>query len=89
MGKGAVDFLAGIYHPERDYEAEGTGFFREFTAWQQGIHLGGNAAGQRALCFEDLSYAMQNQRQAPGVGYLKEGNGSGTCRLRIPWEGEV
>ena len=86
MGKGPVGFLAGICHPERDYEAAGTGFFREFTAWQQGIHLGGNAAGQRALSFDDLSYAVQNQREAPGTGYLKEGNGSGTCRLRLPAE---
>lgn len=84
MGKGAVGFLAGIYHPERDYEAAETGFFREFIAWQQGIHLGGNAAGQRALSFDDLSYAGQNQWEAPGTGYLKEGPGSSTCRLRLP-----
>lgn len=84
MGKGPVSFLAGIYHPERDYEAAGTGFFREMIAWQQGIHLGGNAADQRAFSFDDLSYALQNQIEAPGTGYLKEGPGSNTCRVRVP-----
>lgn len=85
-GKGTVGFLAGIYHPERDYEASGTRFFQEFITWQQGIHLGGNVAGQRALSFDDLSYAMQNQWEAPGTGYLKEGAGSSTCKLRLPVE---
>ncbi len=84
MGKGPVGFLAGIYHPERDYEAAGTGFFREMITWQQGIHLGGNAADQRALSFDDLSYALQSRREAPGTGYLKEGAGSSTCRIRVP-----
>ena len=83
-GKGPVGFLAGIYHPERDYEAAGTGFFREMITWQQGIHLGGNAADQRALSFDDLSYALQSRREAPGTGYLKEGAGSSTCRIRVP-----
>ena len=84
VGKGPVGFLAGIYHPERDYEAAGTGFFREMITWQQGIHLGGNAADQRALSFDDLSYALQSRREAPGTGYLKEGAGSSTCRIRVP-----
>ncbi len=84
VGKGPVGFLAGIYHPERDYEAAGTGFFKEMITWQQGIHLGGNAADQRALSFDDLSYALQSRREAPGTGYLKEGAGSSTCRIRVP-----
>jgi len=88
MGKGPVAFLAGIYHPERDYETASTEFFREFATWQQGIHLGGNAAEQRAFTFDDLSYTRQNQREAMDVGYLKEGRGSDTCRVRVPVEGK-
>ena len=76
--------MAGIFHPDRDYEATGTGFFREFAAWQQGVHLGGNVAEQRALSFDDLSYADQNKRERPGTGYLKEGAGSASVRLRLP-----
>lgn len=83
-GEEELDFLTGIFHPDRDYEAEGTAFFREFTAWQQGIHLGGNVAEQRALSFDDLSYAAQNRREPPGTGYLRQGAGSVSVRLRLP-----
>ncbi len=86
MGKGPVGFLAGVYDPERDQEAAATGFFREFAAWQQGIHLGGNVAEQRALSFDDISYTLQSRREAAGTGYLKEGPGSSTCRIRVPVE---
>lgn len=83
-GKGDIALLAGIYHPGRDYEAAGTIFFKEFTAWQQGIHLGGNASAQRALAFDDLGYARQNQHEPAGIGYLKEGPGRSTRRLLLP-----
>ena len=83
-GKGRICLLAGIYHPEKDYEAMGTEFFREFAGWQQGIHLGGNTAAQRALAFDDLSYALQNQYEPAGTGYLKEGAGSGTRHILLP-----
>ncbi|MDE7404137.1 MAG: hypothetical protein K2M81_03430, partial [Lachnospiraceae bacterium] len=83
MGKAGNLFLAGIYHPGRDYEAVGTAFFREFTAWQQGIHLGGNVAGQRALMFDDLSYAQQNQHEPSGIGYFKEGPERASRRLLL------
>lgn len=84
MGKGKITFLAGIYHPTRDYEAAGTGFFSEFVRWQQGIHLGGNVTAQRALDFDDLSYAKQNQHEPAGIGYLKEGMGKETMRVLLP-----
>lgn len=83
-GDTGIAFMAGIYHPERDYEAAGTGFFREFTAWRQGIHLGGNAAAQRVLAFDDLSYAKQNQPEPAGIGYFKERAGDITRRLLLP-----
>ncbi len=84
MGKGEIAFLAGIYHPAKDYEAVGTGFFSEFVRWQQGIHLGGNVAAQRALSFDDLSYAKQNQHEPVGIGYLKEGAGLETIKMLLP-----
>ncbi len=83
-GKGRICLLAGIYHPEKDYEAAGTEFFKEFAGWQQGIHLGGNTASQRVLSFDDLSYALQNQYEPAGTGYLKEGAGSGTRHILLP-----
>lgn len=84
MGKERIAFLAGIYHPAKDYEAAGTGFFNGFTGWQQGICLGGNVAAQRALSFDDLSYVRQNQHEPAGIGYFKEGAGKETLRVRIP-----
>lgn len=84
MGKGRIGLLAGICHPEKDYEAVGTAFFQEFAGWQQGIHLGGNTAAQRALSFDDLSYARQNQYEPAGTGYLKKGPGSSTRRILLP-----
>ncbi len=83
MGGERIGFMAGIFHPERDYEAAGTVFFREFISWQQGVHLGGNGAAQRALSFDDLGYGEQTRREAPGIGYLKEGNGSKTRRVQL------
>ncbi len=87
-GKTDILLLVGIYHPMRDYEAAGTVFFREFTFWQQGIHLGGNAGEQRALSFDDLSYTEQNLRQTPGIGFFKEGTGAKTRRLLLPQYGK-
>lgn len=84
MGTGSIGFLAGIYHPGRDYEAAGTPFFREAATWQQGIHLGGNAAAQRVFSFDDLTYAQQSQYEPEGIGYLKEGDGSSTRRILLP-----
>ena len=83
-----IEFLTGIYHPKRDYEAVVCGFFREFTAWRQGIHLGGNAGEQRVLSFDDLGYAKLNQPERPGIGYFKEAAGRETRRLLLPLYGK-
>ncbi len=83
MGRESIGFIAGIFHPERDYEAAGTAFFREFISWQYGIHLGGNVASQRALSFDDLGYGEQTRREEPGIGYFKKGNGSKTHRIQL------
>ncbi|MCM1135540.1 MAG: type VII secretion protein EssC [Clostridium sp.] len=81
---GEIDFLAGVYHSDRDYEAAGYEFFRRFTAGRQGIHLGGNAAGQRIFSFDDLSYTRQSQPEPAGIGYYREKIGGGTRRLLLP-----
>lgn len=83
-GKREDFFLMGIYNPARDMEAAGTGFFREFTAWQYGICLGGNLASQRIFPFDDLNYAIQSRIEPPGIGYLKQGPGSNTRRILLP-----
>lgn len=87
-GDNGIEFLTGIYHPKRDYEAVVCGFFREFTAWRQGIHLGGNAGEQRVLSFDDLGYAKLNQPERPGIGYFKEAAGRETRRLLLPLYGK-
>ena len=83
-GGGEAGFLAGIYLTGKDYDVAECEFFRRFTAWRQGVHLGGNAAAQRVLSFDDLSYTRQNQPEPPGIGYFKEKAGSATRRLLLP-----
>lgn len=83
-GNGYLTFLVGSSLPEAGYEVQGTAFFREFVRGQQGICLGGNVAMQRYLTFDDLSYSLQNKKEAAGIGYLKGGIGTETKRLRLP-----
>lgn len=81
--------LIALCKPGREMEAAGTLLFEFMIKQQSGIHLGGNAANQRLLSFDDLTYAQMNQWEKPGTGYLKRGNGSRTERIRLPlWEKE-
>lgn len=83
-GKKEKLLLTAVYNPFRDMEAAGTEFFREFTAGQRGICLGGNVAAHRVFDFSDLHYSVQNKYEAPGTGYLKEGLGSTAKKLLLP-----
>ncbi|MGN0377371.1 MAG: type VII secretion protein EssC [Suilimivivens sp.] len=81
--------ILALCKPGREMEAAGNPVFELIMKQQWGIHLGGNAAGQRLLSFDDLSYMQMNQWEKPGIGYLKRGNGSRTVRIRLPlWEKE-
>lgn len=79
--------VLAINQPTGETEIFGTFWYELFVRTQCGIHLGGNAAGQRILSFEDIGYAQQGRRENVGVGYLKLGHGLKTQRILIPrWE---
>jgi S-DNA-T family DNA segregation ATPase FtsK/SpoIIIE len=77
--------LTGIV---REMALAGDAVFELILKNQCGIHLGGNAANQHILEFEDYSYMQLNQWEKPGIGYLKTGNGSATRRIRLPLPGK-
>lgn len=74
-----------LQQPGREMEAIGTPLYEWCVRNQWGIHLGGNAGGQRLLAFDDLDYSRQTKRELPGIGYLKTGPGTKTKRIRIPF----
>lgn len=76
--------VIAILKPGREMEALGTPIFEFMKERQCGIHLGGNAAGQRTLSFDDLSYTALSCPEKPGIGYLKRNNGSKTEKICIP-----
>ncbi len=78
-------FMTGICLAKEHYEEMSTIFFREFVKKQWGIHLGGNALAQRVLRLDDLGYLQQTQKEKPGIGYLKAGEGSETKFLKLPF----
>lgn len=81
--------VIGCYQPQRDTALLMTEIFKLLAENQTGIHLGGNAAAQRALEFEDLSFTRQSSREPLGIGYYKNGMGSTTVTIRIPlWREE-
>lgn len=81
--------VIGCYQPQRDTSLLMTEVFKLLAENQTGIHLGGNAAAQRALEFEDLSFTRQSSREPLGIGYYKNGVGSTTVTIRIPlWREE-
>lgn len=59
--------------------------FRRMIDYGQGIHLGGNAAAQRILSFDDLSYSVLSVRTLPGNGLLRLHGRNSTVRIKIPW----
>lgn len=78
--------MIGAYHPQRDLEVYATPLFQSLASYQWGIHLGGNASLQRALEFDGLSFALLNQTEPPGNGFLKKGSGGGSVQLLIPYQ---
>ena len=76
--------VIAILKPGREMEALGTPIFEFMKERQCGIHLGGNAASQRTLSFDDLSYTSLSCPETPGIGYLKRSNGSKTEKICIP-----
>ncbi|MBD5456246.1 MAG: type VII secretion protein EssC [Lachnospiraceae bacterium] len=78
-----LSFIA-LIRPGKEMEAAGTGVYELLVKRQYGIHLGGNAANQRMLAFDDLSYAQMNQWEEPGIGYLKKGAVQATKKILVP-----
>ncbi len=68
----------------QEAELLGNFWYELFLKKQCGIHLGGNVSGQRVFSFDDLGYAQLGKREKTGIGYLKLGYASQTCRILIP-----
>lgn len=77
-------FLAGAYHFIQDTHLLTEPVFRELSAHQSGIHMGGSAGSQRVFSFEDLGYARLNQQEPDNTGYWKKSPFSQTERLFLP-----
>ena len=76
--------ILAVSLPGRESELMGSFFYELFIRKQCGIHLGGNAAAQRLLSFEDLSYAQLGKKEETGIGYLKLGPGTESRRILMP-----
>lgn len=63
----------------------GRKMFEAMTGCKTGIHLGGNAAGQRIFDFSSLPYTEQSKATRPGLGLLPPGEyGDGARQVTIP-----
>lgn len=76
--------IIALHQPGREASLAGNFLYELICKSEWGIHLGGNAGNQRMLSFEDLSFTQMNQKENPGMGYLKTGVGSSTERIFIP-----
>lgn len=76
--------MIALHQPGREAQIAGSFLYELFGTNEWGVHLGGNAGNQRMLSFEDLSFTQMNQRESPGIGYLKTGPGSRTEKIFIP-----
>lgn len=81
--EGRLSVIA-LSHQGREMEAAGTFLYDLLKKRQWGIHLGGNAGSQRMLSFDDMSYGQLSKWETAGTGYLKEGPGAKTLRIRVP-----
>lgn len=81
---GSIMPVIALCRPGREMELTGTFVYDFLVRRQCGIHFGGNAANQRMLIFDDISYVQMNQWEKPGTGYLKTGAGTKTKRIRVP-----
>lgn len=76
--------IIALHQPGKEASLAGSFLYELLRKREWGIHLGGNAGNQRMLSFEDLSFTQMNQKENPGIGYLKTGVGSSTERIFIP-----
>ncbi len=65
----------------RETEIIGTCWYELFIKKQCGVYIGGNASMQRLLSFDDLGYTQLGKKEPAGVGYLKLGYDSETCKV--------
>lgn len=79
---GSMMPVIAICESGSEMEMSGNCVYEFLVKRQWGIYLGGNAANQRMLCFDDISYTQMVQWEKPGIGYLKRGEGRRTEKIR-------
>ena len=72
LDKGAIHNVFWFAQLNQDNIADISGMntYTSFVKEKNGIHFGGNVAGQRLLTFDHISYANQNKKYPAGIGML-------------------
>ena len=70
--KGAIHNVFWFAQLNQDNAADiaGMNTYASFIKEKNGIHFGGNVAGQRLLTFDHIPYANQNKKLPAGIGML-------------------
>lgn len=82
---GSMMSVIALCEPGKEMELGGNCIYELLLKHQWGVHLGGNAANQRMLSFEDMPYVQMMQWEKPGTGYLKRGTGRKTEKIRAAY----
>ena len=77
-------YLLAKSRTQGETELLGTFWYELFVQKQCGLHMGGNAVGQRIFSFDDLGYAQLGKKENEGIGYLKLGCAGETQKVLIP-----
>lgn len=75
-------YFFGCLNPEDHGRLSGYKLYKNMTAWETGIHLGGNLGGQRIFRFDGIPYAEQSKTEKPGSGWLPADE-NGQCKKLI------
>ncbi len=72
LDKGAIHNVYWFAQLNQDNSSEVAGIntYMSFVKEKNGIHFGGNVAGQRLLTYDHVAYANQNKKLAAGIGML-------------------
>lgn len=83
-GKSLGIYFFAAFKPEEYSRLAGNRIFQNMCSYGTGIHMGGNAGGQRLFSFPDIPYQEQGRFLKPGIGLFPSADGE-TKKIIIPW----
>ena len=83
-GKSLGIYFFAAFKPEEYSRLAGNRIFQNMCSYGTGIHMGGNAGGQRLFSFPDIPYQEQGRFLKPGIGLSPSADGE-TKKIIIPW----